>query len=108
MKAGAVVGVGVVDILVIVAYRSRGADIEGALGGINLLRGFGLFKKIHVGLVFIIAEQLGGLFEANVARGATIVNIPLAGDAFLENAGLVSHRFTKIHTSASGATLERG
>ena len=71
-----------VDILVIVAYRSRGADIEGALGGIDLLRGLGLFKKIHVGLVFIIAEQLWGFFEANVARGATIVNIPLAGDTF--------------------------
>jgi hypothetical protein len=58
-------------------------------------------------LVFIIAEQLWGFFEAHVARGATIVNIPLAGDAFLENTGLVSHRVRKIHTSWGGATLDR-
>jgi len=80
LKAGGVVGVGVVDILVIVAYRSRGADIEGALGGINLFRGLGLFKKIHVGLVFVIAKQFGCFLKANVTGGATIVDVPLAGD----------------------------
>jgi hypothetical protein len=43
-----------------------------------------------------------------VARSTAIVDVPFAGDVFFQYAGLVSHRVTKIHTSASGATLERG
>jgi len=77
------------------------------LGGVQLFRCLGLLEEINVGLILVIFQKLWGFFEAYVARSATIVNVPFAGDVFFEDTGLVSHWVRKIHTSWGGATLER-
>jgi hypothetical protein len=48
-------------------------------------------EKIHVGLVFIVLEELGGLLEADVAGGAGVIHVPFAGNVLLEDAGFVGH-----------------
>ena len=91
----------------IVADGAGGADIESALSGVDLFWGFGLFKKVDVGLVLIVFEEFGGFFEANMARGTAIVDVPRTRNVFFEDACFVGHRVHKIHRQGQVAILER-
>jgi len=58
-------------------------------------------------LVLIVFKEFGGFFEADMAWGATVVDVPWARDVLFEDTSFIGHRIHKIHTQRQVAILER-